>query len=552
MELKKYTALIRHWLWLILLGAVVAGGAAYVFSSRQTPLYRAEATYEIDVAGGTASNSEYVGQLVAQNLIPNYLRKIPTTDIATKTLEALADDDSNISDLTASSLLGKISLSSPIESSLINISVIDTDPGRAAAIANTIGEVFAIESRIQQEADFSQPIALLDTRLDDLQAEMSRLRKEIRELNEITTTEEQAEYDRLQRELTDAATSSDSVFESRLALEVSMASSFVSFDMVEPAKPNSIKISPKTNTNTILAAIVGAMLTLGVILLFDYLDDSIKTPDDATKVTGASTLATIAYIKGEKPSDRLITQTAPRAPISEAYRVLRTNLSFSAIDTGLNSVLVTSSAPAEGKSTTSANIAVVIAQTGRRVILVDADLRKPSQHKVFNASNNQGLTTALLDNNTPVSAHLQPTKTPGLMLLASGPLPPNPSELLNSQRMREVLDELLTSADFVLVDTPPVLTVADAAILAPKVNGCVLVAEIGQTGQDTLKESAERLRSTGARLFGLVLNRSKAGTGGYYQYYYSDRYYTYEYGPNPPEQKSRKGLLGRLSGSSGS
>ncbi len=549
MEIKKYTAIIRHWLWLIILGAIIASAAAYLYSSRKTPLYKSQATYEIDVAGGTASNSEYVGQLVANNLVPNYLRKIPTTDIASKTLAELADEYPSINELEPSDLLAMVSLNTPIDSSLILIEVVDIDAGRAAAIANTMGAVFAEESRLQQENDYSQPIGLLDSRLHDLDQEADRLRAEINALSDDPTAEEATESARLQRELADVSTSADSVFESRLALEVSMASSVVNFDLVEPARESPFPFSPKTKTNVILATIVGVMLTVGAILLIDYLDDSIKSPDDATSVTGAPTLATIAYIEGDKPPDRLITQKSPRAPISEAYRVLRTNLSFSAIDTGLNSMLVTSSSPGEGKSTTSANIAVVIAQTGRRVILVDADLRKPSQHKVFGVSNNHGLTTALLDNQTPVSTHLQPTKTPGLMFLASGPLPPNPAELLNSNRMKEVLDELLDSADFVLVDTPPVLTVADAAILAPKVDGCILVAAMGKTGQETLKISAERLLSTNSTLLGVVLNRLKSGKGNMYQSYGNDAYYAYEYGPSSPKPKSRR-FLGRLSGSS--
>ena len=212
-----------------------------------------------------------------------------------------------------------------------------------------------------------------------------------------------------------------------------MAGKIHNFLPIEAARSTPVPISPRTRTNTVLASIVGLMLTLGIILVLDYLDDSVKTPDEAVQTTGASTLATIAYIKGDKPSDRLITQSAPRAPISEAYRVLRTNLNFSTIDSELRSVLVTSSAPGEGKSTTTANIAVVMAQTGKRVVLIDADLRKPTQHKVFDASNNHGLTTALLDSSTQVSSHLQPTRTPGLMLMASGPLPPNPAELLNSR-----------------------------------------------------------------------------------------------------------------------
>src|SRR5690606_12110832 len=151
-----------------------------------------------------------------------------------------------------------------------------------------------------------------------------------------------------------------------------------------------------------------------------------------------------------------------------AYRMLRTNLEFTAVDGGLKSVLVTSSSPGEGKSTTTANLAVVLAQAGKRVILVDADLRRPIQHKIFDMSNNHGLTTALLDSQSPATHHLQPTAVANLQLMSSGPLPPNPADLLDSQRMLQLLEELQQLADVVLLDTPPVLMVADATILAPR------------------------------------------------------------------------------------
>ena len=548
MEIKKYLSLIRHWIWLILLGAVVAGAAAFMFSNQKEPLYRSEAVYEVDVAGGSASNSEYIGQLVAKNLIQTNIQKIATTSIAALTIEELASKYPELLSWEPADLLTLVSISSPLDSLLIEIAVVDSNPTRASDLANTMGIVFARENTAQQRGQFTQSIELLDTRLSDIDEDLTRIRTSINEFGEAETSEQQIQLERLNRELEEARSSYNSVFESQLELELSMAGRIHDFLPIEPAQPNPVPISPRIRTNTVLATVVGLMLTLGIILLLDYMDDTVKTTDEAMKTTGASTLATIAYIKGDKASDRLITQVSPRAPVSEAYRVLRTNLSFSAIDRELSKVLVTSSAPGEGKSTTSANIAVVMAQTGRRVVLIDGDLRKPTQHKVFEASNSHGLTTALLDSSTQVVSHLQPTRTPGLRLMASGPLPPNPAELLGSRRMLDVMDELLKDADIIILDTPPVLTVADAAILANKVDGCILVAEVGQTRHDILGESAERLRSTGATLFGLVLNRSKAGRAGYY---YAEKY-SYEYGPTNLEDSPKRGIFGRLSNSSSS
>ncbi|HFC12724.1 MAG TPA: polysaccharide biosynthesis tyrosine autokinase [Anaerolineae bacterium] len=466
------------------------------------------------------------------------------------TIKELSSSYPDLQEISSAELLAKVSVNSPVDSLLIELTVIDADPARAADIANTLGIVFANENERQQLSESDQPIKLLESRLLDLDGELANIGTQIIEIGEPDTVAKQTQFDRLTRELEEARTTYNSTFQLKLDYELNIASKINTFFSIEDAQPIFAPISPRTKTNVILATIIGTLLTLGIILLLDFLDDTVKTPDEAAKVTGASTLASIGFIKGDKPSDRLITQTAPRAPISEAYRVLRTNLSFSAIDTELRSVLVTSSSPGEGKSTCSANTAVVMAQTGHKVILIDADLRKPTQHRIFETNNNHGLTTALLDSSTPVAAHLQATRTPGLRLMASGPLPPNPAELLNSKRMRDVLAELLEDADFVIVDTPPVLTVADAAILAPKVDGCILVAEVGKTKYDILKESSTRLRATNAALFGLVLNRSKAGRAGYYQNYYNERYYSYEYGAGTPKA-SKKGIFGRLSNPTG-
>jgi capsular exopolysaccharide synthesis family protein len=234
----------------------------------------------------------------------------------------------------------------------------------------------------------------------------------------------------------------------------------------------------------------------------------------------------------------LITQTAPRDPISEAYRVIRTNLDFSSVDEELTSFLVSSASPSEGKSTTAANLAIVIAQTGKKVILIDADLRRPVQHKIFNLSNNMGLTTSILDNQTPVTTHLQETKVNNLQLLTSGPIPPNPAELLNSQRMTDVIKEFEDAVDVIIFDTPPVLTVADASIIGPKVNGALLVIQTGKTRRDTFVNGVERLSRTGTHVFGTVLNKVKLDRSGYGYYYYY--YSSYDYNSKSKNSRSKK------------
>ncbi|MFN2290683.1 MAG: CpsD/CapB family tyrosine-protein kinase [Anaerolineae bacterium] len=214
----------------------------------------------------------------------------------------------------------------------------------------------------------------------------------------------------------------------------------------------------------------------------------------------------------------LITISDPRSPISEAYRTLRTNLDFASLDQALKSLVVTSAGVGEGKSTTLANLAVVSAQAGRKVILVDADLRRPTLHQLFALSNEAGLTTMALDESMLASPPIQETDIEDLSVLTSGPLPPNPAELMGSRRMTEVIVALSEWADQVFFDTPPVVAVTDAAVLATKVDGVVLVVSAGKTRREYARTAVQRLEQVNARLVGTVLTNVQAG-GSFSGYY---------------------------------
>jgi capsular exopolysaccharide synthesis family protein len=217
-------------------------------------------------------------------------------------------------------------------------------------------------------------------------------------------------------------------------------------------------------------------------------------------------------------SSSLVTVTAPRSPVSEAYRTLRTNLEFSSLDEPLKTLVVTSPGPEEGKSTTLANLAVTLAQAEKQVILVDCDLRRPSQHEIFGQSNDVGLTTMVVDEKVMSQPPLLETGVPGLLLLPSGPLPPNPSELVGSRRMQEIIAKLSERADMVLFDAPPIIAVTDAAVLASRVDGVLLVVKAGGTKRDHAQKAKALLEKVNAHLVGAVLNNVKMDTS-YYSYY---------------------------------
>lgn len=215
----------------------------------------------------------------------------------------------------------------------------------------------------------------------------------------------------------------------------------------------------------------------------------------------------------------LITALYPQDPLSEAYRMIRTNLGFSAIDKQIQSILFTSALPGEGKSTTIANLAVTLAQSGKRTLLVDGDLRKPSLHHFFRYGNHVGLTSALIDSGR-LNDSIQNTDVPNLYLLSSGPLPPNPSELLSSSAMRKLMVHLYEQFDYVLVDSPPLLLAADGQVLSRIVDGVVLVVKYASTKKEQVVKAKDLLVKANASILGVILNQKKYSANDDYAYYH--------------------------------
>ncbi|MEQ7803166.1 capsular biosynthesis protein [Priestia megaterium] len=215
---------------------------------------------------------------------------------------------------------------------------------------------------------------------------------------------------------------------------------------------------------------------------------------------------------------RLLAHNSPKDPVAEQYRTIRTNIQFSNVDQDIKTIVLTSSGAEEGKSTTSSNLATVYAQQGLNVLLIDADLRKPTGHYTFRLENHIGLTNVLTRQSTLAQA-VQESEIPHLSVLTSGPIPPNPSELLASAQMAELLKEMKKQFDMIIFDTPPILAVADAQILANQVDGTILVVSSGKTEKDAALKSKELLSNAQGKLLGVVLNNRKVEEGNYYYYY---------------------------------
>jgi capsular exopolysaccharide synthesis family protein len=225
------------------------------------------------------------------------------------------------------------------------------------------------------------------------------------------------------------------------------------------------------------------------------------------------------------PDPVLIALSDPKSAASEAFRTLRTNIQFAGLDQPCRTIVVTSAGPEEGKSTSVANFGVVAAQAGSRVCLIDSDLRRPTLHRLFKVSNTRGLTTALMEG-VSFADVAQPTAVPNLSILPSGPLPPNPAELVGSHRMREGLQAATESFDLVLCDSPPLLAVGDASALAAQCDGVIFVIRVGRTAHDVLRRVVDQINAVKGRILGVVLNRADLRRDGYYYYYQAyQRYY---------------------------
>jgi non-specific protein-tyrosine kinase len=312
---------------------------------------------------------------------------------------------------------------------------------------------------------------------------------------------------------------------------------------IEPAAVPGGPIAPQPMRAAMIGAAIGFLLTGAIAFLVEYLDDTLKTPEDVVRLLRLPVIGMIGEMpsqKGEKAG--VYVAEFPRSPITESFRTLRTNLDFAAVDQPLKSILVTSANPSEGKSTIAANLAAVIAQGERKVILMDADLRKPSAHRLLKIPNRKGLSD-VFRHQIDLENALVPWGDIPMRVLPCGSVPPNPAELLGSEKMGEILQTLESLADIVIVDSPPFI-VADPVSLAAKVDGVLLVLEPGGTHVDAAQAMLESIGRSGARILGVVLNPISRRGASYYSgryRYYSDYYYSRNYGyVNPKQARSQK------------
>jgi len=291
--------------------------------------------------------------------------------------------------------------------------------------------------------------------------------------------------------------------------------------VVSPAVLPDRPVSPNRTLNVAIAFAAGLVVAAGIAFLLDYLDQSIKSDEELTERVGLIAVGHVAFLPaGQGKRGELVTLDA-QSHASEAYKALRTSLLYSAIDHELKVIVVTSAEQGEGKSRTAANLAVALAHAENKTLLIDADFRRPSQHRIFGRIRNVGLSNLILKDINETEAITSVEAVPNLWLLSSGPTPPNPSELLGSSRMKELIARLSEHFAYMVVDTPPLNAVTDASILAASASGTILVVEQGRTTFPALKRAKQTLDRVGAHVIGAVMNKLRARGGSYsYEYGY--------------------------------
>ena len=514
-ELRRYLGLFWHFSWLLILCTVLAVVIALVVSLNTTPVYQAITRVLINEAPATKS-TDYASLLTSERIAQTYAQLLTSDSVLSSVVTEL---DLNLSPAE----LKRMILVEPVrDTQLIELKANDTDPVRATSILNTLVTEFIRENTELQGQRFAASKDSLNKQMLRLDEKINVLVDDLEGLG--NSSEDESKRNRIESSLAQYRQIYSSLLLSYEQVRLAEAQSTSSLVQVDQATPPTRPIRPRTVTNVALAGIIGFLVGAGAIFLIEAFDDTLKGPDDVTRHLGLPVLGLIA--KHEKDV-KVITASQPRSPISEAYRSLRTNLQFTSVDYPINTLLITSPSPGEGKSSVTANLGIVMAQSGRSVVLVDADLRRPNLHKIMELSNRKGVSTLFVQPKLNLDGSLQPTAVPNLFVLPAGDVPPNPSELLGSAKMFEIIGRVKDHADLVIIDSPPIMAVTDSAVLAPRVDGVILVVQPGNTNLGAAKQAVEQLRRVGANVLGVVLNEVAINRSRYRYYHYKGYYYHY-------------------------
>ena len=506
-DLREYLEILWKRKWTILLTLTVVVGGTLLFSLRQTPLY--SSTARLLVKGVPTDSSGYIqvvnleteSELVASEVVASRIAEDLGLDIPLKAL---------INSL-------RVEPASEI-AQVLEISFSSTNPELARDIPNSYASSYIEYKREQAQEALEVGRAAIEERLRPVQ---EQLRDVTRRLSSPEVLSNNALLNTLETERS-ALIARLGVLQQRMAdFETREPLDLDGGEVIEAASLPGTPTSPNHQRNIMLAGFLGLIFGIGVALLRERLDDRLRGRADIERVLNAPVLATIPRVSANKKiPHELITLTQPSSPASEAYRSLRTNLQFLIAQQGLKSVLVTSALAGEGKTITAANLAVALAQAGQKVILISADLRRPTIEGYFGLEGGAGLSTWLSSGEEEIWSFIQDPGILNLRIIPSGRIPGNPAELLTSRRLKDLVETLEANSDLLLIDSPPTLPVADAPILASHMDGVLLVINANTTHRSAAVRAKEELERVGASLLGSIHNAFDPGAlKNYYKSY---------------------------------
>ncbi|HUV28056.1 MAG TPA: polysaccharide biosynthesis tyrosine autokinase [Anaerolineales bacterium] len=516
MELKQYILPLRRWWWLLIAATLIAAASSYLATLRQPPIYQTLSTLMIGqvITDPNPTGAEFT---LSRQLAENYAEIANREPVKIATMEALGL--SWLPDYRATALPN---------GQFIEVVVTDTLPERAQAVANEIARQLILRSPTGSQSDEQDRQAFVQTQLDNLQLQITETENEIQILREALggmdsarqIADTQAQITALEAKLADL----QGIYSGLLANTQSGAINSIS--VIEEAYKPVVPIGPNKMLIILLSATVGLSLAVVAAFVLEYIDDTVKSPEEVEKLTLAPV---IGYLSELDITDvgALYAADNPRHPSVEEMRTLRTNLEFAGVDQPLKTILVTSTEMEVGKTSVAANLAIVMSQAEKSVILVDADLRRPNVYNFYGFQNKIGLTD-VFRGETALEDVTKKWSGGEVSVITAGDLPPNPSELLGSKKMSEIMATLGSTADIVIIDGPP-FVVADAPVLASKVDGVLLIIRLSHTRKPAISAMMEQISRSGAKVIGVALNRIPARSIGYYtgNPYYS-AYYTNE------------------------
>lgn len=564
MELLQYWKIVRKRLVMIVLIVMVFELGAVFYIQQQTPMYRTSTTLFISPStlGSTLPYQLVYAVAPLANTYSEYMR--------TQSFAELVADEMEV-DISESEILGSLSMNYVRDTQIFRITATHRNPEIAQALANTTAEMLiaanAERQQQQQQARFEasrspevqarqQQLTELTQVLQDELAyyndQIALLEDEIRVLQQgpgsaAVTQEILSKREQLLQLRTERVNVLSSLSETQNTLAGMNEEPVSEVDtavVVDPAPLPAGPIPRDLVQPIAAAAFAGLALGLGLAWLLEYMDYTVKTPEELDDIYGIPTQGAIGYVEtvhGDRRASSLVTLTDPRSPTAEAFRALRTSVRMAGAESPVRSLLVTSAGPGEGKTFVATNLAVSMAQSGRRVLLVDLDLRRPQVHAAFDIRREPGFSDLVVDRELRIEDCLIGTPLSHLKVLPCGTIPPHPSELLGSQRAASLIKELTDRADIAIFDTAPAATVTDAVLVAEQVDAVLQVVQARGARLNLVLRCKTLLERSGARLLGPVLNRVQSDDLGYYAnyYYYGGYYY---------EDGERRSAIARLFG----